>query len=269
MEDEEDTIKIKIMNLSLTIKGELNLINRDDSLVFLNNDSETIIETEKDLMNLIKVHFKVPYKKFKLITTNGSRINKNDEASTIISLLEYEDPGVIIIEDFEITLILKTNLNNNKKELIIESDATLLNLKQKIKDLINAEINDQKIIFNGKEITNNNKNLIEYGIDDDCTIQLEVKKKSYNDFLLQEYKNMDLEERKEFIINNASYELDKYKNINDKLNDQDILDLVCNPKYDDYFGVSRDFFLDYNKEQLEELKKEKILFDKNLDLITL
>ena len=275
--DEENTINIKIMNLTCTINKKLPFIKRsdDEELVFSNEDSEIIIKTGEDLMNFIKNYFNVPYKKLKLLCGSYT-IYEDDEISDIIPRLENEElPCLIILEDKDIednesnkmTLFLKTTLSYEESELSLEEEATLLNLKEKIKYLIHVEIDDQIIKFNEEEISDNNKKLRDYGIENDCTIKMELKEKDEDiDDLFQESKKNGLLGRKEYInFNNPEFDmLRKIYNIDEKLKDPKMLDLLSNPKYEEHFGINSGTFLVLNDEQLKNAMEIKDLIDKGI-----
>ena len=284
--DEKNTISIKIKNLTKSINAELKFIKRndDEELVFYNKNSENIIKTGEDLINFIKNYFKIPYKNLKLIYINSqNRVSEDDEISEIISTLEDRGySGFIVVkekeekkkEDEYMTLFLKTSKNIKEDKLTLENRATLLNLKEKIKNLTNIEIDNQKIKFKENEIKDNNKKLKYFGITDGCTIQMELIKED-NDGdkikeLLENTKSEDIDyfERKTLLLNNLNNpvfeEFKKIFNIDEKLKDPKLIDLLCNPKYDSYFGISRTDILFYNEDKFKNIMKFKDSIDSNI-----
>ena len=282
--DEKNKITIKIKNFSKTINKELEFIKRydDEKLILFHKNSEEFLETGEALKNFIKNYLNIPYIKFDLIfSQNNLKILDDDEIIDIIP--ENEDLLSFIIlkkeeeeekKDESMTIFLKTSLNNQENGLTLEDEATLLNLKEKIKDLTNVEIVNQKIKFRGNEINDNNKKLKDFGIISSCTVQMEIIKED-NDvniiekFLLKcELKGKDFFEREEIILKNINNPifgcLKIVFNIDEKLKDPKFKDLLFNPKYDSYFGISRGYILEYNETQLKDVMKLKDDIDNNL-----
>ena len=261
--DEKNTIKIKIMNLTNSINTELKFIKRNEDeeleLVFSNEDSETILRTGEDLIDFIKTKFNISYENMKLIYSGTYvQIIEDDNISDIISYLESKKlSGFVILKDKNkkskkvMTLFLKTNLNDEENEIKISNNVTLLNLKEEIKKITNVEIDKQKIIFKENEINDNNKKLKDYGIKNGCTIQMEFIKVD----------NDDIED-----IESLGFKvLKKIYDMDEKLKDPNMVDLINNPKYD-VLGKSRQNFLMYNEDQIKRIMEYKDCID-NIDNI--
>ena len=281
-QEEKNKISIKIISFANTINKELEFTKSSDGkeLIFPKENSEISIKTGEDLKNFIKNYLNIPYIKLDLIRKNQTILD-DDEIIDIIP--ENEDLLSFIISKKEeeedkkdkfMTIFLKTSKNIKEDKLTLEDEATLLNLKEKIKDLTNVEIVNQKIKFRRNEINDNNKKLKDFGIISNCTVQMEIIKED-NDvniiekFLLKcELKGKDFFEREEIILKNINNPifgcLKIVFNIDEKLKDPKFKDLLFNPKYDSYLEASRGYILTFNETQLKDVMKLKDDIDDNL-----
>ena len=230
--DEKNTIKIKIMNLTNSINTELKFIKRNEDeeleLVFSNEDSETILRTGEDLIDFIKTKFNISYENMKLIYSGTYvQIIEDDNISDIISYLESKKlSGFVILKD-----------KNKKSKKVM----TLF-----LKTNLNDEENEIKISNNVTLL-----NLKDYGIKNGCTIQMEFIKVD----------NDDIED-----IESLGFKvLKKIYDMDEKLKDPNMVDLINNPKYD-VLGKSRQNFLMYNEDQIKRLLEYKDCID-NIDNI--
>ena len=78
-------------------------------------------------------------------------------------------------EPREIKLVIKS-VTGGKSELTVMNNSSILELKQKIKEIKGVEIENQKIICRGKHLTNG-KNLTDFKVkENDCLILMVLKK---------------------------------------------------------------------------------------------
>lgn len=81
-------------------------------------------------------------------------------------------------EPREIKLVIKS-VTGGKSELTVMNNSSILELKQKIKEIKGVEIENQKIICRGKHLTNG-KNLTDFKVkENDCLILMVLKKVAF------------------------------------------------------------------------------------------